>query len=293
MEYMLGLVHLDGHTEFITDPTNPNLAPGAFGERSVLEFPDYRAPEWVSAEAPAGDVRDLEIKGRSVRARVSGLLWSAAETDAREPLPLFVVHDGPEYAKLTGLPHLLDVLVAEERIPPLRAAFLHPRDRDEIYSASAAYARALAHEIIPRLDEIAPAPHGRRARIGMGASLGALAMFHAHRRLPAIFGGLFLQSGSFFRPRSDRYEMNFSRFRRIARFVGQVTSATDWQHPIPVSMTCGTAEENLINNRVLVEALVHQGYDTTFREQRDAHTWTGWRDAFDPALVDLLAKVWG
>ena len=55
----------------------------------------------------------------------------------------------------------------------------------------------------------------------MGASLGALAMLHAHRMHPDLFGGLFLQSGSFFRQRLDRYERGFPRFGRISRFVGR------------------------------------------------------------------------
>lgn len=293
MEYMLELNHPGGHSEFITDPSNPRRAPGAFGDRSVIELPGYQPPAWVANEAPGGRVEEFLLKSRSVRARVGGLIWSAAGSGRDEPLPVLVVHDGPEYAKLTGLTHLLDVLVAEGKVPPMRAALLQPNERDEIYSASAAYSRALAHEILPKLQEIAPTPHGRRARIGMGASLGALAMFHVHRRYPATFGALFLQSGSFFRPRLDRYESGFTRFRRIARFVGQVLSADEWQHSIPISMTCGTAEENLDNNRVVRDALVRQGYDVQFVENRDAHTWTGWRDVFDPALTDLLTKVWG
>ena len=293
MEYMLELVHPGGHSEFITDPANPRRSPGAFGDRSVIEFPGYEPPPWVALEAPGGEIQEFQLKSRSVRARVSGLLWSAPGTAADESLPLLVVHDGPEYAKLTGLTHLLDVLVAEGKVPPMRAALVQPNERDEIYSASAAYSRALAHEILPKLQELAPAPHGRRARIGMGASLGALAMFHVHRRYPASFGALFLQSGSFFRPRFDRHESGFSRFRRIARFVGQFLGDEEWPHTIPVSMTCGTAEENLDNNRIVSEALVRQGYDVQFVENRDAHTWTGWRDVFDPALTDLLTKVWG
>lgn len=290
---MLELVHPGGHSEFITDPANPRRSPGAFGDRSVIEFPGYEPPSWLSVEAPGGEIQEFQLKSRSVRARVGGLLWSAAGSAADESLPLLVVHDGPEYAKLTGLTHLLDVLVAEGKVPPLRAALVQPNERDEIYSASAAYSRALAHEILPKLQELAPAPHGRRARIGMGASLGALAMFHVHRRYPASFGALFLQSGSFFRPRSDRHESGFGRFRRIARFVGQFLGDEEWPHTIPVSMTCGTAEENLDNNRIVSEALVRQGYDVQFVENQDAHTWTGWRDVFDPALTDLLTKVWG
>ena len=40
----------------------------------------------------------------------------------------------------------------------------------------------------------------------MGASLGALAMLHAHVRHPKSFDGLLLQSGSFFRQRYDKQE---------------------------------------------------------------------------------------
>ncbi|MDQ3963373.1 MAG: alpha/beta hydrolase-fold protein [Actinomycetota bacterium] len=293
MEYMLELVHAGGDREFITDPANPRRAPGAFGDRSVIEFPGYEPPPWLSTDAPGGRIEEFQLRSRSVRARVSGLLFSAAGAAPTESLPLLVVHDGPEYAKLTGLTHLLDVLIAEGKVPRMRAALLQPNERDEIYSASAAYSRALAHEILPKLQEIAPTPHGRGSRIGMGASLGALSMFHVHRRYPASFGALFLQSGSFFRPRLDRHESGFGRFRRIARFVSQVLSVEEWQHAIPVSMTCGSAEENLDNNRVVRDALVRQGYDVQFVENHDAHTWTGWRDVFDPGLIDLLTKVWG
>ena len=126
----------------------------------------------------------------------------------------------------------------------------------------------------------------------MGASLGALAMLHVHRMNPASFGALYLQSGSYFRQRFDKQESGFVRFRRISRFMGRVLTGDDWAHPIPIAMTCGTIEENLTNNRATRDALVRQAYDVTLRENRDDHNWTGWRDTFDPHLVELLAKVW-
>ena len=81
-------------------------------------------------------------------------------------------------------------------LPPLRAALLGPGHRDRWYSANARYARALRLAVIPALA-------GRLAtsvRVGMGASLGGLAMLHTHRRHPDAFDAPFLQSGSF----SDR-----------------------------------------------------------------------------------------
>ncbi len=57
-------------------------------------------------------------------------------------------------------------------------------------------------------------------------------------------------------------------------------------------MTCGTAEENLSNNRLMVAALQSQGYAATLAEVPDLHNYTGWRDALDPHLTRLLAGVW-
>jgi hypothetical protein len=56
-------------------------------------------------------------------------------------------------------------------------------------------------------------------------------------------------------------------------------------------MTCGLIEENVENNRLMTRSLAAQGYDTRLVENRDGHTYTGWRDTFDPHLVDLVRRV--
>jgi enterochelin esterase family protein len=228
-----------------------------------------------------------------LRTSISGIIWAPDGHEPDEPLPLLIAHDGPEYARYSSLTRLLEVAVHQRRLPPMRAALLQPVDRNETYSASARYSRALTYDVIPALSRVAPSPGSRASRIGMGASLGALAMLHAYRHSPALFSALFLQSGSFFRQRFDKQEAAFARFGRITRFVGRVLSAEQWPFPIPVTITCGSAEENLFNNRAVTEALVAQGHDVTLVEHRDAHNWVSWRDTFDPHLIDLLAKVWG
>lgn len=294
LEYQLRVVHEDGSEEQILDPANPTTAPGAFGDKSVLELPDYTAPAWVEAEPRVqGTSEPLSIESALLRTDVTGVLWHSAGAAAGERLPVLVAHDGPEYARFSSLTRYLDHLVDAGTIGPMRAALLAPPgDRNQTYSASASYARSLAHEILPALAEIAPSPPGRAARVGMGASLGALALLHAHRVSPAGFGALFLQSGSYFRQRFDKQEAGFVRFRRISRFVGTVLTARDWMHPITVSMTCGTVEENLANNHAVHKALREQGYDATLVTNRDAHNWVGWRDTFDPHLGNLLAGAW-
>ncbi|HEY0417118.1 MAG TPA: alpha/beta hydrolase-fold protein [Gaiellaceae bacterium] len=278
MEYLIGI---DG--SFVPDAANPLRATGPFGDKSVIEWPEYTPPAWLDSIADAGPVEHLEIRCRRLVARVHVHLYATPDPPAIDA-PLIVAHDGPEYAEYAGLTRFLDVMSWEERIPPLHAALIQPVDRDETYSASALYAAALARELVPAIGR--RVSHG--VRIGMGASLGGLAMLHAHRRHPSLFDGLLLQSGSFFRQRWDRYETTFPRYRRITRFVGTVLNGAGVERPIPVAITCGTGEENRANNEAVADALVDQGYPAWLALVRDAHTWTCWRDAFDPHLATLI-----
>ena len=194
---------------------------------------------------------------------------------------LLVVLDGPEYARRTGLLRTLRRLVDEGSVPPHRVALVTPEDRMETYSASARYARALAAAV------------GTRGRpVGVGASLGALALLHAHRLEPRVFSGLFLQSGSFFRRRTDRQESSFPRFGRIDRFVGSVLRDGGGARPVVTTITCALDEENYANNATVAQALAAQGYPVEFHAARGAHDWPTWRKALELHLPPLLRRVW-
>ncbi|MGH2735159.1 MAG: alpha/beta hydrolase [Actinomycetota bacterium] len=293
MEYLLQLTSAAGEERLIPDPANPLRAEGPFGDKSVIEWPGYEPPAWLASDfSRPGRIAEHFVEARPLRAALRLLLWSADGVNEEQPAPLLVAHDGPEYGEYSKLMMLLDAKTSSGELPPMRAALIAPVERDHIYSASAAYARALAHGVLPWLGGLAPTPGGRSMRVGMGASLGALAMLHTHRTYPASFGALFLQSGSFFRQRFDRQEAGFVRFRRISRFVGKVLAAPEWTHPIPIAMICGTVEENLINNHAMRAALNDQGYEARLDTHRDAHNWVAWRDTFDPHLVRLLQEVW-
>jgi len=283
MEYQLALQRPDGSSEFVCDPANPLRSAGPFGDKSVVELPAYRPPGWLLVDSPAGTLERLDI-----RRSLETLVWTSDGADPDAELPLLVVHDGPEVARFALLPRYLASLVAEGRLPPHRAALLQPPgDRNQSYSASGVYLRTLMQELLPAL----PLPAERRLVVGMGASLGALAAFHAHRRRPDIFGGLFLQSGSFFRS-DDEYERNFVRFGRITRFVEAVHAGRLPGSPVPVVLTCGSVEENLGGNRALRDTLARERYPVELHEVRDAHNWVAWRDGFEPQLGGLLARLW-
>ncbi|MDP1828999.1 MAG: alpha/beta hydrolase-fold protein [Archangium sp.] len=274
LEYELELTFSDGSREWRTDPRAPRVE-APFGPKSVLVHERYRAPSWVTQWAPHGKVEPLE--GAFV-----GQLWTAAGLAPTQPAPLLVAHDGPEYARFSSLLHFLEVAVAKKKAPPLRAVLLAPRARNDDYSAAPAYADLLAHEVLPALATRAPCT----MRFGLGASLGALALLHAHRRHPGLFHGLALQSGSFFQHELDVHERGFPHFARIDAFVREVAATRG--APVPVVISCGTGEENLANNRAMAQVLEAQQYPVEFVTARDGHTWTCWRDTLEASLGRLL-----
>jgi enterochelin esterase-like enzyme len=147
----------------------------------------------------------------------------------------------------------------------------------------------LVNDLIPAIRDAFPTVGGL---VGIGASLGALAMLHAQRAFPRRLGALFLQSGSFFTPRLDPQEWRFVRFGRVVRFVRGVERNPAYAIPVPVTLTVGTAEENAANNRAMAHVLAEQGYEVVLEEVPDMHNYTGWRDAFDPHLTALLRRAW-
>ena len=230
------------------------------------------------------------MPSRPLHATVAIDLWSPPGAADGTPLPLLAVHDGPEYEAQAALTARAARWIEEGRVRAHRIALLHPGPREEWYSASALYARALVNEVMPALGRAvavsAPA-------VGMGASLGGLAMLHAHRRHPDAFAGLFLQSASFFMPRHDHMEKGFPRFGRIVRFVrGVVREERAFEHPVPSTLTVGADEDNVHNNRRVAAALKLQGYAADLHEAPGGHDYETWGAAIDAHLADLLAAAW-
>jgi enterochelin esterase-like enzyme len=256
MEYLLELRHVDGSSEIGIDLANPLRVEGAFGMKSVLEFSGYRPPAWLTAPAEPGITRAISLPVPSLGAPMTVLTWAPAGVAEHEPLPLLVVHDGPEYDALASMTRYLSAGVTGKWLPRLRAALLGPGPRNRWYSASPSYAQALRTTVIPALSALMPST----TRIGVGASRGALAMLHTHCRYPDAFDALFLQSASFFLPHFDSNERWFPYFERM----------------------------NARNNRLMTHVLRDHGYEATLHEVADVHNYTAWRDSFDPDLTRLL-----
>ena len=271
MEYR---IEADG--ESFCDPHNPLRAPGAFGDKSVVEFPGYEPPAWLDAPDPE--------PARPIAERVA--LWSPPDTDPRQPLPLLVAHDGGELrAPVRSSPASSPTRSRPRRLPACRVALL-----DSPSTATRPTPPRPATRAAGRTP--APARPGDRDA-GLGASLGALALLHARWLHPGAFGALMLQSGSYFRRRWDRQESGFPRFSRISRFVGRCCAPA---RPRRRSRSRSRAARPRRTSPTTARSRTRcaaRATRSTLHVNRDGHNYVGWRDTLDPHLVELLARAWG
>ncbi len=289
LEYQF-TVRRDGHTEWTTDPDNPRHVPNPFGDKSEIRFPDYREPGWLLTP-DGGPVTEIRTPAGRLDHAVPARLWSPAGLWSDSPAPLLVVHDGSDMASRG---RLLSWAAAHARTRPLRVALLDPPPglRDQWYSADPEYAAHLAEVVLPGLtSRVLTGPI-----VGLGASLGALAMLTLQRRHPGSMSALALQSGSFFTRTLDPQESGYRHFDRVCAAVRRIGAGPDRSvdappRTVPTLLTCGAIEENRFNNEAMAQALRSQGYPVTFRLVPDAHTMIGWRDAWFPALDELVNRV--
>ncbi|MGC4110157.1 MAG: alpha/beta hydrolase-fold protein [Nocardioides sp.] len=285
LEYLLDV---DG--DLRPDPSNPRVAPGPFGDHSWLPLAGYREPRWLGQDVCSSERTSLTLS-RTGAGRLDVELWAPAGIPASEPMPLLMSHDGPEMDAYGGLTAYVGALVAAGELPAMRVALVAPGPRrNKRYAANPAYARALTSRLVPALTE-AVATTGRP--VLMGQSLGALGALHAAWTSPSTFAGLLLQSGSFFTHELDPQESGFEHWREVTGFVASLRAAEQAAPGSPpITVVCGTAEENYANNLALCRHLAEIGVETAWGEVRDTHTWTCWRDTLDPHLTELLRTLW-
>ena len=284
VEYQLEVTG-GGRTERINDPLNPRLAHSPVGSSSVCYASGYEVPEWTRPDPDArpGSLIDARVPSRALRRECAVTLYLPARVLRNSRYPLLVVHDGADYLKYASAKTVLDNLIHRLDMAETIVAFTSPGDRLTEYANSAAHARYLTAELVPRLEAEYPLAGTPARRCLMGASFGAVAALSAAFRYPRSYGSLLLQSGSFVFTDIGTDHGGGPAFEPVVKFVNRYR-AVPRKVADRVFVSCGVYEPLIVPNRSMVPTFDAAGMDVRYAEARDGHSWENWRDRLREGL---------
>jgi enterochelin esterase-like enzyme len=284
VEYQLEVVS-GGQRERINDPLNPRVAHSPLGSSSVCYADGYVIPDWTRPDPDArpGALADLILPSRALRRTARVTLYLPARFRRTARYPLLIVHDGGDYLNYAAAKTVLDNLIHRLDVAEIVVAFTEPGDRLVEYAGSAAHARFLTAELVPRLEAEFPLAGTASARCLMGASFGAVAALSTAYRYPDNYGGLLLQSGSFAFTDIGTDHGGGPAFEPVVRFVNRYRAAPR-RVADQVFVSCGVYEPLIIRNRSMVPVFEAAGMTVRYVEARDGHSWENWRDRLRDGL---------
>ena len=283
-EYQLEVAR-DGQRARINDPLNARLAHSPLGSSSVCYAHGYEVPDWTrpDPESRPGSLVDLRVPSRALRRDCAVTLYLPARLLRTARYPLLIVHDGGDYLKYASAKTVLDNLIHRLDVAETIVAFVSPGDRLTEYANSAAHARYLTAELVPRLEAEFPLAGTPSGRCLMGASFGAVAALSTAFRYPQDYGSLLLQSGSFVFTDIGHDHGGGPAFEPVVKFVNRYRAAPR-RVADRVFVSCGVYEPLIIRNRSMVPTFEAAGMDVRYVEARDGHSWENWRDRLREGL---------
>jgi enterochelin esterase-like enzyme len=284
VEYQLEVAR-GGRRERINDPLNPRLSHSPVGSSSICYAYGHQIPDWTQPdpESRPGSLVDMVVSSSALRRDSRVTLYLPARFRPTARYPLLIVHDGGDFLNYASAKTVLDNLIHRLDVAETVAAFVYPGDRLTEYANSAAHARYLTAELLPRLEAELPLVGRPSGRCLMGSSFGAVASLSTAYRYPEVYGSLLVESGSFVFTDIGHDRSAGPAFEPVIRFINRYRAA-----PRRVAdrmfISCGVYEPLIVPNRSMVPVFESAGMAIRYVEARDGHNWENWRDRLRDGL---------
>ena len=288
VEYQLEVVR-GGQRQRMNDPLNPYVANSPVGSSSVCHAYGYQVPDWTvfDPDARPGSLVDMVVPSRALRRDTPVTVYLPARFRRTASYPLLIVHDGGDYLQYAAAKTVLDNLIHRLDVAEIVAAFVYPGNRLAEYANSAAHARYLTAELLPRLEADLPLIGRASGRCLMGCSFGAVASLATAYRYPEVYGSLLVQSGSFVFTDIGTNHGGGPPFEPVVRFINRYRAAPR-RVVDRMFVSCGVYEPLIIPNRSMIPVFESARMTVRFVEARDGHSWENWRDRLRDGLSWLF-----
>ena len=262
------------------DPNNPFPIGSLMGPSSELRGPRWAVPDFVSEPTTLRGSLDTvsfrsEIRDNERELRV--YLPPGYEESAAERYPLLFVNNGLRALEMSRMDWVLDNLIGSGRMAPIVAVFLERTGGEYGGDDTGDYARMMAEELVPFIEERFVAGGGRERRAITGVGSGGTASMFAGLMRPETFGKVAAQSLYIVGDRRDQMWELAAQQTDAPRLM-LFSSSNDYD--IPEQEISAQAD-----NAKVVEELVAAGVPVTMHLGVGAAGWGSWRASYDDYLT--------
>lgn len=261
---------------------------------SVLELPDAPSDTWtqVRGDIPHGKLKPSKISSATLKNDLPVWLYTPPNFVANGSYPLVIVMDGASYTSSVPVPTILDNLIHDGKIPPVVALFVgnsSPQARDNELNCADLWGDFLAKEAIPWIGTTMNIRVHTNGVLIAGSSMGGLAAACAAYQHPEIFGKVLVQSGSFYRTRTDGEPEWLTR-----QFVRSKPLPINFYLEVGLLETAAVPSRDpsmLTSSRHLRDVLIAKGYRVDYHEHFSGHEHVAWRATFSEGLIELMSSA--
>lgn len=221
----------------------------------------------------SGDIRiTSHVLGYDLQYRV----YLPEHYDSAADYPVLFLTDGQNYLSRGRMPDTVDGLIDSERIEPIVAVFVDPRDPDDLqanrrtsqFLCNRDYLTFYVTELIPAVERDYPVASSRDGRTIMGLSFGATNAACFGLLGHEVFSGIAMQS-----PANHPIPALLPAYRETPVL------------PLKIFLSTGTPDDNTRDNRQFRNVLREKGYHMKYVEVRQGHDWNNWRPLIDDVLL--------
>lgn len=262
-------------SNWILDPRNPNQVSGGYGPNSELAMPGYVQP-WEIEEyedVAKGTLESFSLEspqvGRTFNIQV--YLPPGYEEAGNFAYSTVYVHDGSEYISLGSMDNVLNNLLDSNKIEPLIAVFISPRDRNDEYAYDNRYnfAQFIVETVVPYIDSAYKTyPHSSH-RLTMGASFGGNISAIISYTYPEVFANSGWHSPALWPNEGEAADLFYSGDKKDVKIYFNV----------------GTYENLGIQWLDFTSGLDVKGYTYDWKSYHEGHSWGFWRATIDDILI--------
>jgi enterochelin esterase-like enzyme len=272
-------------SSWILDPRNLHTVSGGFGPNSELAMPQYVQPWEIQYRTTIShgrtEAKTIYSNFRAVNYSVTIYLPPGYDV-VSESYPAVYFQDGSEYISLGSTVNVLDNLIDSLKIRSMIAVFVTPINRNEEYAGSTRtqYQQFFAYELVHFIDSIYRTLASPQQRAILGDSYGGNISALISYNHPDLFGNCGLHSGAFQPNSYEAYNL--------------IVNGAVKKDSIKYCSVWGTYESSLTQNmRSFRDSLLSKGYDFTWQERHEGHSWGQWRATTDFILQNFFPLVTG